>query len=294
MKILVTGSSGFIGSSIVEAFRNTYDILAPSSNELDLTKSSVVLDFLEKNRFDIVIHAANHHVHPLLKSGKNPNIQFENNLRMFFNIASYPDLYNHLIYFGSGAEFSREHWNIKMKEEHFGHNIPVDQYGMSKYIMNLHSRKSVNIYNLRLFGVFGEKDDWRYRFIPNLCARSVLGKDLIIKQNAIFNFLYISDLFEILKKFIENPQNPGDYNVCDDRDFELIELAELIRKKSGVTKKIIVKEEGLSTMYGGDNSKLKETYPDIQFTPINESISRVYDDLLSNSEKINSSEFLIN
>ena len=42
MKILVTGGSAFIGSSIVESLSNDHEVLAPSSKELDLTKSNLL------------------------------------------------------------------------------------------------------------------------------------------------------------------------------------------------------------------------------------------------------------
>ena len=39
MKILITGGSGFIGRSLIKAFKEDYDVFAPSSKELDLTNS---------------------------------------------------------------------------------------------------------------------------------------------------------------------------------------------------------------------------------------------------------------
>ena len=72
-----------------------------------------------------------------------------------------------MIYFGSGAEFSRKNWIPKMEENYYDKFVPTDQYGFSKYVMNKITEKSDNIYNLRIFGLFGKYDDWRYRFIPN-------------------------------------------------------------------------------------------------------------------------------
>jgi len=296
MKILVTGGSAFIGSSIVESLSNDHEVLAPSSKELDLTKSIMVTPYLKDNNFDFVIHCGNHHVHPAIKIGRDPGLQLENNLKMFFNIAFNPTLFGNLIYFGSGAEFNRNRWGLKMKEEFFGNSIPNDQYGLSKYIMNTYCRSSDKIYNLRLFGTFGEKDDWRYRFIPYLCAKSVLGQDLVVKQNAIFNFLYIKDMIDILKRFIENPPESGDYNICNDnnQDIELVKIAEIIKEKSNHDRSIIIREDGLSTKYSGDNSKLRKTFPDIVFTPIEKSIDNVYKAFFKNAERFKSSEFLIN
>ena len=202
MKILVTGGSAFIGSTISESLSTKYKVISPTSQQLNLLNASDVKDYLNKNSFDIVIHSANHLVHPLLKESKEPSIQLVNNLKMFFNIAINKNLFGKMIYFGSGAEFGRENWKSKMKESYFGNHYPADQYGLSKYFMNIHTRLSKNIYNLRLFGMYGTKDDWRFRFIPYICAKAFLNENIVVNQNAIFGFLYVEDLVQIVEKFI--------------------------------------------------------------------------------------------
>ena len=81
-----------------------------------------------------------------------------------------------------------EKWHEKINEMDFLSEIPKDPYGLSKNIMNLFSQKYDNVYNLRLFGVFGELDNWRYRFIPNICVKAIFDKELVVNQNAIFDF----------------------------------------------------------------------------------------------------------
>ena len=137
MKILVTGGSAFIGSTISDSLSTKYKVISPTSQQLNLLNASDVKDYLNKNSFDIVIHSANHLVHPLLKESKEPSIQLVNNLKMFFNIAINKNLFGKMIYFGSGAEFGRENWKSKMKESYFGNHYPTDQYGLSKYFMNI-------------------------------------------------------------------------------------------------------------------------------------------------------------
>ena len=109
-------------------------VSAPTSKELDVTESAAVRHYLKDNRFDLVIHCANHHVHPAIKTGREPDLQLKNNLKMYFNIASCSELFGNLIYFGSGAEFNRDRWGLKMKEDFFDNSIPNDQYGFSKYL----------------------------------------------------------------------------------------------------------------------------------------------------------------
>ena len=158
--------------------------------------------------------------------------------------------------------------------------------------MNVHCRLTKDIYNLRLFGMFGEKDDWRFRLIPYLCAKAYLKEDLVINQDAIFGFLYIDDLVEIVKKFIDTEVASGDYNVCNNEELNLTEIAEII---SGIDERreIVVKNQGISTSYSGDNAKLTDTFPEIIFTPVEEGIKKIYEFYKNNPKIIDSSKFLI-
>ena len=59
--MLITGGSGFIGRNLVQWFRNAesaHEVQAPTRAELDLTDANAVRAYLERHRFDVVIHAA--------------------------------------------------------------------------------------------------------------------------------------------------------------------------------------------------------------------------------------------
>lgn len=59
MKILITGSSGLLGSNIVEHFQNRpHELLTPKHKELDLLNREDVFAYLKANKPDCVIHAA--------------------------------------------------------------------------------------------------------------------------------------------------------------------------------------------------------------------------------------------
>lgn len=57
-KLLITGASGFLGSRIAEYFREKYDIITPSHNEMDITDETSVEQIFAKYKPDIVIHCA--------------------------------------------------------------------------------------------------------------------------------------------------------------------------------------------------------------------------------------------
>ena len=57
-KILITGASGFVGSRVVERWRNDYIILAPSHTELDITDAASVERYLLEQAPQVVVHLA--------------------------------------------------------------------------------------------------------------------------------------------------------------------------------------------------------------------------------------------
>jgi len=275
MKILITGGKGFIAKNLFEKLNNEYGVFAPNSRELNLLDSSKVFDYIKKNKFDAIIHTATYDAAPK-HSTKDPKKVLENNLKMFFNIARCDDYFEKMIYFGSGAEFSREHWIPKMKEDYFDQHIPKDQYGFSKYIMTKYSLSTNKLYNLRLFGVFGKHDDWRTRFIPNACSQAVLNQPITINKNAFYDHLYIGDLIKITKWFIDNKPKKKVYNLCSGEIYDRKSLAKKIIKASGKNLKIIIKNKGIDKEYSGDNSLLLNEIKNFKFTPIDDSIKDLY------------------
>ncbi len=275
MKVLLTGGDGFIARSLAEAFKDEYVVHAANRKNLDLLNHQAVLDYLKKHNFDVVIHTATYDAAPAC-STKDPTKVLESNLKMFFNIARAREYFGKLIYFGSGAEFSREHWIPKMNESYFDQHVPEDQYGFSKYLMTKFTQTSLSFYNLRLFGLFGKYDDWRYRFIPSACRNAVLDLPLTIKKNGIFDFMYIDDLVAIVKIFIQNKPRNHVYNICTGTTYDLRTLAEKIKIISGKNLEILTTEPGVNKEYSGDNAALIQEFPGIKFTKIDEAITKLY------------------
>lgn len=275
MKILITGGSGFIARNLFEQLNNKYTVLALNSKELDLLDSQKVFNYIKNNSFNVIIHTATYDAAPK-HSVKDPSKVLENNLRMFFNIARCKSYFGKLIYFGSGAEFSRENWIPKMGEDYFGRYVPQDQYGFSKYIMAKYAQLNDNIYNLRIFAVFGKYEDWRVRFISNACHNVILNQPIRINQNVFFDFMCIEDLVRIVRWFIDNKPKNNIYNVCTSKVVDLKTIAEKIVEISGRNPGIQIATPGIGKEYSGNNSLLLSELKDFEFTPIDKSIKALY------------------
>lgn len=277
MKVMITGGAGFIARNLRELLASDAEVTCCTRRELDLLDTASVSDYLAAHRFDAVIHTATYDAAPK-HSTKNPAMVLENNLRMFFGLARCHRYYGRMIYFGSGAEFDRLHWVPRMREDYFDQHVPVDQYGLSKYIMTQHvMRNPFNIYNLRLFGVFGKYDDWRTRFISNACCRVVMDMPVEMRQNRVFDHLYIEDLGRIVKWFLGQTPRHNVYNVCSGVTYDFFSLAGMITAAAGKDLPVIAKQTGVGPEYSGDNSLLLAELGDFKFTRMEDGIKSLYE-----------------
>jgi UDP-glucose 4-epimerase len=275
-KIFVTGANGFIGRNLKEQLSDYYDVICPTRFELDLLEENKVEVFLKENKFDVIIHTATQNASRNAK--ENLNLVLERNMRMFLNLARCNDYYGKMLYFGSGAEYDMRYYEPMMREEYFDKNVPVDGYGFSKYIMSKFTNYIENIYDLRIFGCFGKYEDWEIRFISNAVCKAIFNLPITIKQNMYFDYLYIDDLVNITRWFIENKPKRNHYNVSTGKSIDLITIAKIVLEVSGKKEiPIIIKNEGLKPEYSGNNERLLNEIGNYKFTELEKSINDLFD-----------------
>ncbi len=268
MKILITGSNGFIGKNILEYFQTKFnDISAPKRGQLNLLDSEAVESYIKDNKFDIIIHCC-----VTLNS-------IEQNLKMYFNIERLSEYFGKLICIGSGAEFDKRNYIPKMTEEYFDQHVPLktDIYGYSKYIIAKDIlKKKRNIFNLRVFGIFGKYEDYRRRLISNNICKLLKGEHIILNKNGCFDYMYVNDFSKIVEKFISASPKFSTYNTCTGNVIEFLSLAKIINEIDGRKKKIEIKEKGINPEYSGDNTKFIDEFGSIGFTDPKIAIKELY------------------
>ena len=273
MRILITGGSGFIGRNLAQQLASVYEVAAPSSAELDLLKEQDVREYLTANRFDVIVYSANTRSNRRLAA---PPDLIERNCRMFFNLTRNADQFGKMIHFGSGAEYDRTNLPSRVREDYFDSRVPADAYGFSKYICAKYIERSDNIVDLRLFAVFGPYEDYTVRFVSNACCRALKGLPIVVRQDVVFDYLYVKDLAPITRWFIENDARHRAYNVCTGQPVALTELARVVAEISGSNAGILVKHGGMGEEYTGGNSRLLAEIGEYEFWSVRDSIAELY------------------
>lgn len=283
-KVMIFGGSGFVGKNLSESLHN-YQIIKPSRNEVNVLDEKAVRDILRTETPDIVINA--------LDSNAVDNY-FEERLRMFHNLAKYSTYYGKMIYFGSGAEYGRTMPIKDITEEEVTRIVPIDSYGFCLQQMTIYARASDNIYNLRLFGIFGKYELWQKRFISNSICKALYGYPITIRQDKLFDYLCIDDLVKMTEWIIANEPKYHDYNAVSGKSILLSKIAELINEVGETRVPILIANEGVGKSYTASNTRIADEMGSFEAEEIKVSISQLFDFYRRNLEIIDKEKLLYN
>ncbi|BAF73083.1 NAD-dependent epimerase/dehydratase family protein [Sulfurovum sp. NBC37-1] len=285
MNILITGANGFIASHLKEYLRHNYiyNIFAPNSKELNLIDEEAVDKFIIGNKIDIIIHTAN-------KGGGRDSIDFKNlteyNLRMFFNIAKHEKNVKKIISFGSGAEYGKHKPIINVSENEYWDTQPLDEYGLYKSIISKYIEKSNKIVQLRIFGCYGEYENYRYKFISNAIVKNLLHLPIVIHQNVLFDYMYVDDMMRIIDWFIHNDNKEKIYNVSTGTKVDLISLANIVNKISDFKSEVTILNAGHNNEYTSSNKRLLDELINFKFSSHTEAIEKIRNYFRYNADNI--------
>ncbi|MCR4312969.1 MAG: NAD(P)-dependent oxidoreductase [Candidatus Roizmanbacteria bacterium] len=271
--IFITGAGGFIGKNLTEQLNKKYNLLTPRHKDLDLLEEKAVDNFFKKNKIDVVINCA---VIGGSRKEEHVDSSLSDNLRIFFNLLKNKDKYKKMIHLGSGAEYDKSKPIINVKESDFDRTIPQDEYGFFKYICSKYIEKEKNIVCLRIFGLFGKFEDYRYRFISNAIVNNIKGLPITINQNVFFDYLYIDDFVKIVDYFISNNVKQKFYNIGTGKKIDILTIAKKINLISDKKSKIIIKSKGLNNEYSCDNQRLINELKKFKFASFDQSLRELY------------------
>ncbi len=226
-KILVTGSSGFIGKKIVKKL-DKFEIITDSndSEHIDLQNREQVMKL---DSADIVIHLG----------GKTPQSElkwseyFDNNVIGTLNVLEYciQKKVKKIIYVSSYVYGNPRYCPVDENHPINPHNAYTESKYLGERLCEFYCRRSdLNLIILRPFNIFGEsmKDGF---LITNLINSVKTGKKVtIVNKNSRRDFLHVDDFVDLIAKLIDRNFKFEVFNVGAGESHSFEEIIKKIEK----------------------------------------------------------------
>ena len=251
MKILILGSNGLVGSSLVRNLSSNsfYDeVIATNRQILDLFDINNVKKFIENNRPDVIVNAAARVGGILANNTYRADFILEN-LKININLLEALIPYNNikLINLGSSCIYPLNAKN-PIKEEYImtgeleTTNSP---YAMAKLtaielgnsLQSQYGHQVVNLMPTNLYGPNDNFSDKESHVIPGLMGRMHSAKLSVDKNfevwgtgNPLREFLYVDDLASAISFVIENNISEEIINIGSNQEVSIKQLVEILMK----------------------------------------------------------------
>ena len=274
MKILITGSSGMIGSELVNELKKDNDVsgvdyvnpvyvLPPRFYKLDL-REKIPPNTL-RNDYDVIIHlAANARVYDLVV---DPDLALDNVITEYnvLEFARYQK--NHpLVLIASSREVYGNEMSGRIEEVGGSQRSAASPYAASKisneaFAWAYKRCYDLNVVIMRFSNVYG-RFDFSDRFIPKLCRQMMKNEDVIINgADKTLDFTYITDTISGIIHLIVNRENlTMEYNIASGEASKLVDVAQMLKERIKSDSKILIGDNltGEVIEFSADISRIKK------------------------------------
>lgn len=306
MKLLVTGGAGFIGSHLVnrlvelghevvvlDNFRRGNKLDKETLKKIrliegDVRNENTVLDAAE--RCDMIFHLAA--VLGVDVVADNPVETMETEALGMMNVvnAAIYHATEKIIYASTSGVYGRSAIEEAVKEDF---NVsPKSSYAIAKryneiYLASVYEEKKLESVSLRFFNVYGPKQDNRM-VIPRFFEQAIQGKSITVygSGDQTRDFTWIDDVVTASIKLAATASGAGIYNISNESEVSIKELAENIIKITGSTSKITYinppknRYDFEVERRFGSSQKLFETTGYKPETPLNQGLKEIYKTVL--------------
>ena len=291
MKILITGGSGLVGKHLKDIMPDAVYISSKDFDLMDIDRVDAMMDTFKPK---LVVHLAAR-VGGITDNINYPVEYLEQNILMNTNILKKCHEFNvdKVIAILSTCIYPDKVNNYPMVEKVLFNGPPPPtnfSYAMSKRCMAVHIDSYVKQYDKKwcylipcnLYGEYDKYEEHHSHFVSALIKRIYENDEQIEMWGTgkpLRQFMYGGDLARVIKYMIDN-DIVDNFNVAPKEVYSIDEIAN-IGKKACKKDKIAVNYD--NTKPDGqyrkdvDSSKLLSVLKDFKFTPLEEGISKVYD-----------------
>ena len=266
-KILILGSSGFIGQNLKKLFskkdsettENKYFIYFSNKKEVDILQKEKLDDLYYKIKPNIVINASGIVGSSIYNSDLNDYEIFSKNMQIQMNILDCSKKYKvqKIIFFSTYRIFGEHiHENFNENDIHSNYDLNNNKgYLLSKKMLHLqldlflkNNTSNIKYICLILPNIFGNHDSFipNGRIVPAIIKKMDDAKkknvDLIVPSNSNYqvNLIYVEDLLPIIEKCIEKEDIVENMIIFNDEGTVTLEtLFNILKKAMNFEKKII-------------------------------------------------------
>ena len=304
MKVLVTGSSGLVGSAIKNISPNyPYDFIFVSSQDADLTDYMQTYNLFDKHKPDYVIHLAAC-VGGLFKNMNNKVDMFENNVLINFNVVKYSHTFKvkKLVCCLSTCIFpDNTTYPINETMLHDGPpHTSNDAYAYAKRMLEIHCKTYQDQFDDNFIcviptNIYGPNDNYNLEdghVIPALTQRCYLAKRegkpfrVLGSGTPLRQFIYSDDLAKLFMWVLENYNEKESLilSVGEKNEVAIKDVALEIAKSFDYEHMMEFDTRYSDGQYKktADNSKLMNLIGDFEFTPIDKGIKKNTDWFIKN------------
>ena len=270
IKILVTGSGGFIGMNLMYHFqcqnfinvtgtirsttwrKKIFSIPESSFVNIDILEFNKLDELLQNLRPEVIIHAATYGAYTQFENDKEKMTQV--------NVIGTQELMKlahkvgvkRFIHLGSSSEYGRS--PIPWHED--GILYPQNFYGKTKAmatwsVIHLGKKLGLPSWVIRPFSVYGPGEDLR-RIIPEIFLKAITKKEFHLRHpNLKRDFLYVGDLCKFLISLASSQCPPGEgeiFNFTRGEETSFLQLSEMLKDLCGVNVILPIGQETQTTI----------------------------------------------